>query len=305
MNIEKIGKYIATLRKKQKLTQKELAEKLNVTDKAVSKWENGRCMPDVSLFEPLCAILNITVSDLLNGEKIKNDNSIDVTDKLLIRTIDYSNKKVSKIKKKYLIITILIFISMCVVMFISDYNNVLRGEKTDYMLKIYGSNSKDIYIGFGYKMIRYKNSNDSFEDNIKFGFYIFSWNVSPPIITPPSLSVINKRNRILTQIGSYCIKTVNNGLEVNTCSDAIPLTKIKYSQYLDASFNDIISINNDTIKIHDVTLYSTENNKPIDIEIDSDEYSFVVPNIKGTFYVKLDTLSEIGTCWYSFKLDIK
>lgn len=154
-------------------------------------------------------------------------------------------------------------------------------------------------------MIRYKNSNDSFEDNIKFGFYIFSWNVSPPIITPPSLSVINKRNRILTQIGSYCIKTVNNGLEVNTCSDAIPLTKIKYSQYLEASFNDIISINNDTIKIHDVTLYSTENNKPIDIEIDSDEYSFVVPNIKGTFYVKLDTLSEIGTCWYSFKLDIK
>lgn len=94
MNAEKIGKYIATLRKKKQMTQKDLAEKLNVTDKAVSKWENGRCMPDVSLFKPLCTILNITVSDLLNGEKIGDDNSIVATDKLLIRTIDYSNKRV-------------------------------------------------------------------------------------------------------------------------------------------------------------------------------------------------------------------
>lgn len=50
----KIGKFISECRNTKKITQNELAQKLNITDKAVSKWENGRCMPDISLLEPLC-----------------------------------------------------------------------------------------------------------------------------------------------------------------------------------------------------------------------------------------------------------
>lgn len=210
-----------------------------------------------------------------------------------------------KLKKKCLLLVALIFVAVCVAMFFSDYNNALRGEKTTYMLKTYENKSKDIYIGLGYKMIKYKEPTGSFRDNIKFGFYIFSWNISTPVKIPPSLSVINKRNRILTETGSYCIKTFNNDVVANTCGESIPLTEIKYNEYLEATFDDIISINDDTIKIYNITLYSIETNKPIDIEVDNDGYSFVVPNIKGTFYVKLDTLSKMGTCWYSFKLDIK
>lgn len=70
----KIGKFIADCRKAQNLTQMQLAEKLNVTDRAVSKWETGKSMPDSAIMLDLCGILKITVNDLLSGEKIMMDN---------------------------------------------------------------------------------------------------------------------------------------------------------------------------------------------------------------------------------------
>ena len=71
MEQTKIGKFIAECRKKKKLTQMELAEKLNITDRAVSKWENGRAMPDSSIMLELCNLLGITVNELLSGEVIE------------------------------------------------------------------------------------------------------------------------------------------------------------------------------------------------------------------------------------------
>lgn len=67
----KIGTFIAKCRKEQKLTQAQLAEKLRITDRAVSKWETGKSMPDSSIMLELCAILNITVNELLSGEKLE------------------------------------------------------------------------------------------------------------------------------------------------------------------------------------------------------------------------------------------
>lgn len=70
----KIGKFIAECRKKNKLTQMQLAEKLNITDRAVSKWENGRALPDSAIMLELCDVLQITVNDLLNGEVVSVEN---------------------------------------------------------------------------------------------------------------------------------------------------------------------------------------------------------------------------------------
>ena len=70
MNQVKIGKFIAKCRKENNLTQSQLAEKLNITDRAVSKWENGKSMPDYSIILDLCKILNININDLLNGEVV-------------------------------------------------------------------------------------------------------------------------------------------------------------------------------------------------------------------------------------------
>ena len=66
----KIGKYINEKRKENNITQSELAEKLNITDRAVSKWENGICMPDSSIIPILCKILNITINDLFSGKTV-------------------------------------------------------------------------------------------------------------------------------------------------------------------------------------------------------------------------------------------
>lgn len=70
MNQEAIGKFIADCRKDKGLTQMQLAEKLNITNRAVSKWETGKSIPDVSIMLDLCGILGITVNELLSGERI-------------------------------------------------------------------------------------------------------------------------------------------------------------------------------------------------------------------------------------------
>ena len=72
MNQIKIGKFIKEKRKEKKITQNELAEKLNVTDRAISKWENGNCMPDSGIISELCEILEIAINDLFSGEIIDN-----------------------------------------------------------------------------------------------------------------------------------------------------------------------------------------------------------------------------------------
>lgn len=74
MNQVKIGKFIAECRKNKKLTQAELAEKLNITDRAISKWETGKGMPDTSIMLDLCNELGITVNELLSGEMIEMKN---------------------------------------------------------------------------------------------------------------------------------------------------------------------------------------------------------------------------------------
>ena len=94
MNQEKIGKFILECRKNKKLTQSELAERLGVTDKSISNWENGRNMPDLSLFKPLCDILEISINDLISGEKVSKDKYQDKFEENLISTIDYTTNKI-------------------------------------------------------------------------------------------------------------------------------------------------------------------------------------------------------------------
>ena len=94
MNQEKIGKFIADCRKKKNITQQELAEKLGVSDRTIGNWENGRNMPDLSLFKPLCKELDITLNDLMSGEKVNEKEYQEKLEENIINTIDYTNKKI-------------------------------------------------------------------------------------------------------------------------------------------------------------------------------------------------------------------
>lgn len=92
MNQIKIGKFIAECRKKNNLTQMQLAEKLNITDRAISKWENGKGMPDSSIMLDLCNELKISVNELLCGELIEMNNYNEVAEKMLLEMAQYVPK---------------------------------------------------------------------------------------------------------------------------------------------------------------------------------------------------------------------
>ena len=89
----KIGKFIAECRKQKNLTQMQLAEKLGITDKAISKWERGIAMPDTSIMLELCEILGISVNELLSGEKIIMENNNQKNEQLLLDMAKELEKK--------------------------------------------------------------------------------------------------------------------------------------------------------------------------------------------------------------------
>ena len=88
----KIGKFIATRRKAQNLTQMQLAEKLGITDRAVSKWETGKTLPDATLMLDLCGILGISVNDLLTGEVVTMENYNENMEKNLLEALEAKQK---------------------------------------------------------------------------------------------------------------------------------------------------------------------------------------------------------------------
>ena len=97
MNQIKIGRFIAERRKKKNITQSQLAEKLNVTDRAVSKWETGKSMPDTAIMLDLCNMLDITVNELLYGEEIIMENKNDKNEQILIemaKEVEHKNKTI-------------------------------------------------------------------------------------------------------------------------------------------------------------------------------------------------------------------
>jgi transcriptional regulator with XRE-family HTH domain/predicted RNA-binding Zn-ribbon protein involved in translation (DUF1610 family) len=108
MNYNKIGEFIATERKAKKLTQAKLAEKVFVSEKTISKWENGKSLPDTDSLPKLCKILDVSLNELLNGEKNLTKNEYNKNELILLKMANELNQK-NKI----------IWISMWVIMIIS------------------------------------------------------------------------------------------------------------------------------------------------------------------------------------------
>ena len=121
MDPMKTGMIISNARKKLKMKKKDLADKLFVSDKAVSKWERGLCFPDISVLIPLTEILNISLYDLLRGEKVNKEE----VEETLKNTINYSNNELDRKKRKYIIISsisifIIVVISMIIIFVINN-----------------------------------------------------------------------------------------------------------------------------------------------------------------------------------------
>lgn len=115
MDLVKIGKYIAGKRKKLGMTQRQLAEKLGMSDKSVSKWERGICLPDVSVYSELCLILCISINEFLAGEDIAQENIVQKSEEnIIVVAVDSENKQ----KRLKIMICVLLVISILAIFII-------------------------------------------------------------------------------------------------------------------------------------------------------------------------------------------
>ena len=185
MDNNKIGKFIATLRKEKNLTQQELGNKLFVTDKAVSKWERGLSLPDISLLNNLAKVLDVEVIDILDGKK-GTTRKINVEEEMKKIEAKFKKQNQKRIKKIILCITILIFIIICLIF-------------------------KNTYLGYEIKDVNYSHSDRTINIGIpKVSFMIKN--------NDRSYSFKNLRN---SNIVENEVKKYLNTLKYSTCNDTI------------------------------------------------------------------------------------
>ena len=117
----KIGKFIAKKRKEKGLTQSQLAEKLYVTDRAISKWENGKCIPDAANITHLCKLLNITINDLFSGEIVDMKENEKLLEKHLFEMIKAKEEKDKQLLQLEIVIGYISSLTFIVLTFIASY----------------------------------------------------------------------------------------------------------------------------------------------------------------------------------------
>lgn len=134
MDQKKIGKFIALCRKENGYTQAALAEKLGITDRAVSKWENGKSMPDASIMLELCELLKINVDELLTGEHILVDNlkGMEVSDKNMVS----EDKKTKLTKRRFLALTIFVVMILLACFAVVSIGDDLGGDLGEFIYNI-------------------------------------------------------------------------------------------------------------------------------------------------------------------------
>ena len=117
----KIGKFITECRKKNNLTQMQLAEKLNITDRAISKWENGKAMPDSSIMLDLCNELKISVNELLSGEVIKMETYNKKLEQNLIDMVKQKEQSDKKMLRLEIVVGYISSITFLILIFVASY----------------------------------------------------------------------------------------------------------------------------------------------------------------------------------------
>lgn len=185
MDNNKIGKFIASLRQEKGLTQKQLGEKLFVTDKAVSKWERGYSLPDITLLNKIAKVFDVEVSDILYGEKTV-DNKINIEKKFEIIKKEYEKKHKNNIKK----ISIILFALLLLLVFL-----------------LY----KNAKLGYNIKNVYYPHSNKYINIGVAKASFMLKCN-------DRSYSYKNLRNASIIENE---IKNYLNTLKYSTCNDTI------------------------------------------------------------------------------------
>ena len=309
MNQEKIGKFIAYCRKEKNMTQEELAQKLHLTDKAISKWENGRCLPDLSILEPLSKTLDVSINEILSGEKIKEEELKDHTDKNIIDVVNYSDEKIKRIKRTIKVSSIIMIIALATLMFASDYDHIKEGKKPDFMFLVSKKDNKYTYLGLGSKLVREVAAEETdplyYDKKVEFGLWLITWKISIKDLKPEDVWIIDGHNRIKANLSSYQLDYDNNKTAItNGTSNANVYDEIS-TNLLNVKAKDILALSNSKYKIEEINVYDIENNKEICSDIEFEDYSFEVPNLKGKYVFEIVTSNAKGIYKYSFAIEIQ
>ena len=308
MNQEKIGKFIAKCRKDKNITQEQLAEKLGVSNKSVSRWENGKNMPDYSILKELCNTLDIDVNELLSGEKIKKSeiqtHSIENLD--LILKEYYKMKKQRNIFKSILICVVSISILICIFglilhVYSKQYNlkgisNILSvyidedrekeyvGNLDGYEIYVENLRVEELnYRTFNAKYIVFKDALDkkmtSIEDWRKGAWYIFKEDDTEILRYESYEIAISKNECIIRPISKY------KSVDVKCHTDNTFRTTLKKGNsfscfILDKEYDfKIKSINKDDIVVT-TSKYGLTKVKDDGIDLKSKEKEFIIEKNK-------------------------
>jgi len=264
MNQKKIGNFISTIRKEKNMTQKDLSEKLNVSINAVSKWERGICLMDISLLKPLSELLEISIIEIINGEKL---NKNELTNEMIEKTINYYEKKIIENKKKkckifFWSLIIILLLSLLTYKVILLYNiKSIENNITEYIdfsgEENYHESSihilkKDVDNYYTFKDMKIKNI---FENNIEkhINKYVESYVFLDDKTI--SLEIVVDDNNMLdeldnTNLVKYMYKNnLNNDRELYKF-----LSKFEFSKV--SLFNSIVSLKEYLNKLVFYNLYS-------------------------------------------------
>ena len=291
MDLIKIGKYIAGKRKSLGMTQKQLAEKLGMSDKSVSKWERGVCLPDVSVYKELCSILGISLNEFLAGEDIAQENMIQKSETNIIEVIrDNINKqKCLKVMK-----CILLVIAICAVSIIGF--TIYRLKKPQNFIEPLAEDSIEMQTAkllagpdgaFIYKFIttdeykklrlhihRYESGRLSNQDKVEIGF--------EDIGSPKSGEIV-----MVPDFDNYVIKLIISG-DGNKLSTEIPiLENVENREYYGRSATEIKNV---------VDIRYNKQQPLIAFVYDNDEMS--VPTLDDFINSQTDFLSKNDYVYY-------
>ena len=246
MDLIKIGKYIAGKRKSLGMTQKQLAEKLGMSDKSVSKWERGVCLPDVSVYKELCSILGISLNEFLAGEDIAQENMIQKSETNIIEVI---RDNINKQKCLKVMRCILLVISICAVAVIGfiiyrlkkpqNYISPIAKDSIEMQTAellagpdgafIYKFVTTDEYKKLRLHIYQYESGKLSNQDKVEIGF--------EDIGSPKSGEIV-----MVPDFGNYVIKLIISG-DGSKLSTEIPiLENVEDREYYGRSATEIQNI---------------------------------------------------------------
>ncbi|HCY44769.1 MAG TPA: hypothetical protein DHU33_05020 [Firmicutes bacterium] len=303
MNLDEIGKFITKQRQSKNLTQQELADRLNVTNKAVSKWENGRSMPDVGLFNGLCSELDISLNELLSGKKDNKNNNDEAILKFLKNTTNKS--KIVILSSIFAMIFLLIIFGLFLY-FINNYNKIkvynLSGTSENFNYKeglFFDTNQEyfytygllepnDINLDFQILGIALKSDDELlFEDQYRTGGYLSEYKGYNEIFTEDR---VNNINNWTLEIRYY---DNTNKIEKIESIKVISKLEIVNNNFISKKFNSIAgdgSSNNNSSLIVErkkslevLKKYLEENNYSL-----NKNGNYIKKNKYGLFSIELD-----------------